>query len=111
MLADFRLARSLKEPMAARTVRCTENLYRTIINDVYAHRDDTEYVVYFIGAAPEAKQKYLIQCENFTDAPKTVDEGIRMYIGEALRRAFGGEARVDTPYVVQRMPMEESDRQ
>jgi hypothetical protein len=95
-----------KNNMAVRVVRCSENIFQTIINDVYSHREDTKYAARFIGQNLEAKNHYVVQCETFSDAPKEQDD-IRRHIGEALRRAYGAEPQTDTPYVLRRVSKDE----
>lgn len=94
--------------MDIRIVRCAagENVFQTIINDVYSHREDTKYAARFIGPNPEAKSHYVVRCETFLDTSKE-KEVIRRHIGEALRRAYGGELQTDTPYVLTRVPTDE----
>jgi hypothetical protein len=94
--------------MDIRTIRCPpgENVLETIINDVFAHRKDTEYAARFFGANLEAKNHYVVQCETFSDILKERDD-IRRHIGEALRRAHGGEPQTDTPYSLLKVPNDE----
>lgn len=87
--------------MDVRIVRCStdENILQAIINDVYSHREDTEYAALFIGLDVKAKNHYVVRCETFSDTRKEPDD-IRRHVGELLRRSHGGEPQTETPYVL-----------
>jgi hypothetical protein len=48
--------------MDIRIVRCPngENILQAIINDVYSHREDTEYAARFIGPNLESKNHHVV---------------------------------------------------
>jgi hypothetical protein len=94
--------------MEIRVVRCQagEGLYQKVVDDVYSHRDDTEYEARFIGAKPEPNNHYVVRCKTFLDVPKD-RHTILQQVMTAVRLAYGGNPPIDTPYVFLKVPVNE----
>lgn len=94
--------------MSARVVHRLpgEGFFATAVKDIQDHSTDDEYVVRFIGSAATARDDFVLRCHNFPEVSK-YPKDIYAHIGEAFRQAFGADARIYTPYTLQKVLRDE----